>query len=123
MLSFIFPGGGQYYAGAEAKGLALTLLGIGAPIIGYANVNRDNGPYGYGCGIYNGPSNVYGGGPCRGHYDYTPAAIGLGVGITAWLYGVATAGTRRATLEPGTRRPVRDGARQSGLRGCSSMNR
>ena len=94
MLSFVFPGGGQYYAGAEAKGLALTLIGIGAPIIGYANVNRDNGTYnGYGCGIYNGPSGVYGGGPCRGHHDYTPAAIGLGVGITAWLYGVATAGT------------------------------
>ena len=35
-----------------------------------------------------------GGGPCReGRTDYTPAAIGLGVGITAWLYGVATAGT------------------------------
>jgi hypothetical protein len=94
MLSFIFPGGGQYYAGAEAKGLALTLLGIGAPIVGFASVNRDNGRYnGYGCGVYNGPSGVYGGGPCRNRSDYTPAVIGLGVGITAWLYGVATAGT------------------------------
>jgi hypothetical protein len=94
MLSFVFPGGGQYYAGAQAKGLALTLLGIGAPIIGYANVNRDHGPYnGYACGIYNGPTGMYGGGPCRGQRDYTPAAIGLGVGITAWLYGMATAGT------------------------------
>ena len=95
MLSFVFPGGGQYYAGAEAKGFALTLIGIGAPIIGYANVNRDNRPFnGNGCAVYNGPPGVVGGGPCRyGHSDYTPAAIGLGVGITAWLYGVATAGT------------------------------
>jgi hypothetical protein len=36
---------------------------------------------------------MYGGGPCSGHRDYTPAAIGLGVGITAWLYGMATAGS------------------------------
>jgi hypothetical protein len=71
------------------------LLGIGAPIVGYANVNRNDGAFnGYGCGIYNGPSGVVGGGPCReGRTDYTPAAIGLGVGITAWLYGVATAGS------------------------------
>jgi hypothetical protein len=101
MLSFVFPGGGQYYAGQEAKGLALTLIGIGAPIIGFANVNRDHANYnGFGppppgsnCIAYAGGSGFAGGGNCRGRYDYTPAAIGLGVGITAWLYGMATAGT------------------------------
>ena len=104
MLSFVFPGGGQYYAGATAKGLAITLFGIGAPIIGFANVNRDRGydnigqlaPGVCGGGIqYAGGPSMYGGGYCPDHhrYDWTPAAVGLGVGITAWLYGVATAGT------------------------------
>jgi hypothetical protein len=101
MLSFVFPGGGQYYAGAQAKGLAITLIGIGAPIIGFANVSRDrtyyNGfgppPSGSDCIVYAGGPSYYGGGSCRGRYDWTPAVIGLGVGITAWLYGIATAGT------------------------------
>jgi hypothetical protein len=107
MLSLVFPGGGQYYAGAQTKGLALTLLGIGAPIIGFANVTRQhdygtpvpiyNGVgqqmYNSGCTSYAGMGQAYGGTNCRGRYDWTPAAIGLGVGITAWLYGVATAGT------------------------------
>jgi hypothetical protein len=106
MLSFVFPGGGQYYAGATAKGLALTLIGIGAPIIGFANVNRDHGYNNIvplssgvsgGCIAYAGGPSMYGygGGYCPDHhrYDWTPAAVGLGVGITAWLYGVATAGT------------------------------
>ena len=107
MLSFVFPGGGQYYAGAQAKGLAITLLGIGAPIIGFANVTRHH-DYGTPVPVYNGVpqqmndpgctgytpmSQSYYGASCRGRYDWTPAAIGLGVGITAWLYGVATAGT------------------------------
>ena len=99
MLSFVFPGGGQYYAGANGKGLALTLIGIGAPIIGFANVNRDQTYYGqgaptsgYNCGVYN-TSPMYGSGGCRNRTDWAPAAIGLGVGITAWLYGMATAGT------------------------------
>ena len=90
MLSFIFPGGGQYYAGNEGKGLAITLLSIGAPIIGYANVRRDDGQFG-GSGCFNNPGGFAG--SCRGRTDWTPAAIGLGVGITSWLYGVATAGT------------------------------
>lgn len=96
-LSFIFPGGGQYYADMPGKGLALTLIGIGAPIIGFNSVNHDRGYGGYGpppgsnCIAYaSGPA--YYGGDCRGRTDWTPAAIGLGVGITAWLYGVATAG-------------------------------
>ena len=100
MLSFVFPGGGQYYAGANGKGLALTLIGIGAPIIGYANVHQDHGYSGRGggsCDVYNGPSYPggmsYGGGSCHGHTDWTPWAIGLGVGVTAWIYGIATAGT------------------------------
>ena len=102
MLSFVFPGGGQYYAGANGKGLALTLIGIGAPIIGFANVNRDQTkllyygqgapPSGYNCSVYN-TSPMYGSGGCRNRTDWTPAAVGLGVGITAWLYGLATAGT------------------------------
>jgi hypothetical protein len=108
MLSFVFPGGGQYYAGATGKGLAISLIAIGAPIIGFANVNREHTNYdgfgplspGYNCGVYNGPaiygnggSRSYGGRDCRGRYDYTPAAIGLGVGITTWLYGLVTAGS------------------------------
>ena len=95
MLSFVFPGGGQYYAGANGKGLAITLIGIGAPIIGFANVNRDRTYYGqggYNCSVYN-TSSMYGSGGCRNRTDWAPATIGLGVGITAWLYGIATAGT------------------------------
>ncbi|MGH7654243.1 MAG: hypothetical protein ACREN6_06220 [Gemmatimonadaceae bacterium] len=83
-LSFFFPGAGQYYAGMPGKGLAITAVAIGAPIIGYADVNRQSNY----CA-----SNQGGAEFCRGHRDYTPAAIGLGVGITAWLYGIATAGT------------------------------
>jgi hypothetical protein len=101
MLSLVFPGGGQYYAGNQAKGLAITLIGIGAPIIGFANVRREHGFYdsGFGPGLTSCdvgvlPAVYYSPGPsCRGRYDWTPAAIGLGVGITAWLYGVATAGS------------------------------
>lgn len=98
-LSFIFPGGGQYYADRPGKGLFLTALGIGAPIIGFNSVNRDGGYYG-GYGPYPGGGCLtYASGPgfpgsadCHRHYDWTPAAVGLGVGITAWLYGIATAG-------------------------------
>jgi hypothetical protein len=87
-LSLFFPGGGQYYADATGKGLAITAIAIGAPIIGYQNVNRvDNND----C-VANQNGAQFGGQFCRGHYDYTSAAIGLGVGITAWLYGIATAG-------------------------------
>jgi hypothetical protein len=82
MLSFIFPGGGQYYAENAGKGFAITALAIGAPIIGYANVQRDRG-------CFNNP----GFGTCRDRTDWTPAAIGLTVGIGSWLYGIATAGT------------------------------
>jgi hypothetical protein len=80
--SFMFPGGGQYYAGLPGKGLAITAIAIGAPIVGYANVNRDYTT----CfnSTFNGPR-------CSTHRDYTPAAIGLGVGIATWLYGIATA--------------------------------
>jgi hypothetical protein len=96
-LSLIFPGGGQYYADRPGKGLFLTALGIGAPIIGFNAVNRDRFYYGGAYGGYScntpGPMAYAGGGDCRGHYDWTPAAVGLGVGITAWLYGVATAGS------------------------------
>jgi len=99
MLSLVFPGGGQYYAGANGKGLALTLLGIGAPIVGYASVHRQQDfygpggpPPGYNCGVY-ATNPTPSGFNCRGRSDWTPAAIGLGVGITAWLYGMATAGT------------------------------
>jgi hypothetical protein len=82
-LSFFFPGAGQYYDGLPGKGLAITAIAIGAPIIGYANVNRDYTT------CYN---SAFGGAECRTHRDYTPAAIGLGVGIATWLYGIATAG-------------------------------
>jgi hypothetical protein len=97
-LSFLFPGGGQYYAGNTGKGFMLTLLGIGAPVVGYANVTRDrpiiNGVGTPPPGYYNCSAN--GSGFFRGcgyRYDWTPAAIGLTVGIGAWLYGIATAGT------------------------------
>jgi len=94
MLSFVFPGGGQYYAGANGKGLAITLIGIGAPIIGFSNVDRKSDYY---YGSFPPPSggncSPNPSGYCRGRTDWTPAAIGLGVGITAWLYGIATAGT------------------------------
>jgi hypothetical protein len=87
MLSFIFPGGGQYYAEQPGKGLAITMLSIGAPIIGYANVDHHryntNEPCPLnGCSDYN-----------RRDTDWTPAWLGLGVGIGSWLYGIATAGT------------------------------
>ena len=84
-LSFFFPGAGQYYAGVPGKGLVITAFAIGAPIIGYSDVNRQAG--------YNCATNQFGAQFCRGSRDYTPAAVGLGVGITAWLYGIATAGT------------------------------
>jgi len=95
-LSFLFPGGGQYYAGNDGKGFLLTALAIGAPIIGYANVNHQHAD------IVNTPDgpmsacDVYGpGGASPGCHrtDWTPAAIGLTVGIGSWLYGIATAGT------------------------------
>jgi hypothetical protein len=95
MLSLVFPGAGQYYAGNEGKGLAITLLAIGAPIIGYANVDHQRSTI---VETPNGPEsscNVFGPGGSGGCHrtDWTPAAIGLGVGITSWLYGVATAGS------------------------------
>ncbi len=93
MLSLVFPGGGQYYADQQGKGFVITALAIGAPIIGFANVRRNDAPY---ANPLNNPGPVcnYGCGPAyRDRYDWTPAAIGLGVGITAWLYGVATAGS------------------------------
>ena len=108
MFSFVFPGGGQYYAGATGKGVAISLIAIGAPIIGFANVNREHTNYagfgtpspGYNCAVYSGPALYgnggpasYGGGDCRGRRDWTPAAIGLGVGVTTWLYGLVTAGS------------------------------
>ncbi|HEV8410890.1 MAG TPA: hypothetical protein VGQ30_10295 [Gemmatimonadaceae bacterium] len=89
LLSFVFPGAGQYYAGNQGKGLAITLLAIGAPIIGYANVHHESDQFS-GSGCFPDPSGFD---RCRAHTDWTPAAIGLGVGITSWLYGVATAGT------------------------------
>jgi TM2 domain-containing membrane protein YozV len=84
-LSFIFPGGGQYYADMPGKGLAITAIAIGAPIVGYPSVDRTR-DY---TTCYNSPFN---GQHCGTHRDYTPAAIGLGVGIATWLYGIATAG-------------------------------
>jgi hypothetical protein len=101
MLSFVFPGGGQYYAGATAKGLAISLIGIGAPIIGFASVNREHTRYdgfapqyaGNNCAAYGGGPALNGARDCRGRYDWAPALTGLGVGVAAWLYGVATAGS------------------------------
>ena len=90
LLSFVFPGAGQYYAGNQGKGLMITLLAIGAPIVGYANVHHDDGQIGS-SGCFNNPGGFNE--RCPGHTDWTPAAIGLGVGITSWLYGVATAGS------------------------------
>jgi hypothetical protein len=97
-LSFFFPGGGQYYAGDPGKGFMLTLLGIGAPVVGYANVTRESPIYnGVGtppAGYYNCPTGGSGFfGRCGYRYDWTPAAVGLTVGIGAWLYGIATAGS------------------------------
>jgi hypothetical protein len=94
-LSFFFPGGGQYYAGNPGKGFMLTLLGIGGPVVGYANVTRERPVYnGVGApppGYYNCPTGVFA--RCGYRYDWTPAAVGLTVGVGAWLYGIATAGT------------------------------
>jgi len=89
MLSTAFPGGGQYYAGATEKGIVLTLLGIGAPIVGFANVSDRHGYYNEPCPMYGTMCGAF------DHHgtDWTPAAIGLGVGITAWIYGIATAAT------------------------------
>jgi len=85
-LSFIFPGGGQYYSGMPAKGLAITAFAIGAPIIGYADANRQPSyscaPPGFGAQYY-----------CGGRRDYASQTIGIAVGVTAWLYGMATAGS------------------------------
>jgi hypothetical protein len=83
-LSFIFPGGGQFYAENPGKGFLITALSIGAPIIGYNSVQHG----GNWVGCYPGQ-----GGPCyQTRTDWTPAAIGLTVGIGTWLYGIATAG-------------------------------
>jgi hypothetical protein len=83
-LSFFFPGAGQYYDDMPGKGLAITAIAIGAPIIGYANVNDRRYTSCF--------DTEFGGARCSTHRDYTPAAIGLGVGIATWLYGIATAG-------------------------------
>jgi hypothetical protein len=96
-LGFLFPGGGQYYAENNAKGFLLTVLGIGAPVVGFANVTRERPIYnGVGpapAGYFNcsGGPGYYGG--CGDRYNWTPAAVGLTVGIGAWIYGIATAGT------------------------------
>jgi hypothetical protein len=81
-LSLFFPGAGQYYAEMPGKGLAITALAIGAPLVGYANDNR----------YYTSCFNSFNGTRCGTHRDYTPVAIGWGVGIASWLYGIATAG-------------------------------
>lgn len=96
MLSFVFPGGGQYYAGQTGKGLAITLLSFGAPIAGFAAADwrhddvvvTPGGPRSA-CNVY-GPGGVSSG--CHSR-DWAAPAIGLGVGIVSYLYGVATAGT------------------------------
>lgn len=96
MLGFVFPGGGQYYAGKQGKGLAITLLAFGAPIIGYAAADwhhddvvvTPGGPRSA-CNVY-GPDGVSSG--CHSR-DWTAPAIGLAVGIGSWIYGIATAGT------------------------------
>jgi hypothetical protein len=88
MLSSSFPGAGQFYAGAGGKGLAITLVAFGAPIIGFNDVHRER--------TYINPSGTcpnFGCGNGHYNYDWTPAAVGLGVGIAAWIYGAATAGT------------------------------
>ncbi len=95
-LSFLFPGGGQYYAGNDGKGFLITALAIGAPIIGYANVNHQHGDIAETPGGPMSACNVFGpGGQTQGCHrtDWTPAAVGLTVGIGSWLYGIATAGS------------------------------
>ena len=77
MLSFIFPGGGQYYAENAGKGLAITAIAIGAPIIGYANVDHHRDQI---IQTPNGPRSACDQFSCR-RTDWTPAAIGLTVGI------------------------------------------
>lgn len=93
MLSIFFPGGGQFYAGDEGKGAALMFLGIGAPIAGIL-ASQPNG-WGYGSNQSHCNSAPFGfssNNTCRG-YNPGPAAVGIGVGAAAWLFGVATAGT------------------------------
>ncbi len=91
-LSLLFPGGGQYYSENPGKGFLITALAIGAPLIGYANVHHydDNIAYaqGFACPAFGcGPQEA------RRRTDWTPAAIGLTVGIASWFYGIVTAGS------------------------------
>lgn len=102
LLSVLVPGGGQYYAGATAKGAVLTLLGYGAPLMGLASVTHEHsswdgfhsmGTTGHDCYMLGGSRGFPQASDCHGRSDWTPAAIGLGVGAGAWLYGIVTAGS------------------------------
>jgi hypothetical protein len=95
MLSVVFPGGGQFYAGEQGEGAALMVLGIGAPVLGILASQPNawnNGPSYSGANCNSTPFGFRSGGTCRG-YNETPAVIGIGVGAAAWLFGVATAST------------------------------
>jgi hypothetical protein len=94
MLSIFFPGGGQFYAGAEGKGAALMFLGLGAPIAGLIASQSNTWNNGYSNGRCNGYESPFGfqSGSCHG-YNPGPAEVGIGIGAAAWLVGVATAGT------------------------------
>jgi hypothetical protein len=96
MLSFVFPGGGQYYAGNQGKGLAISLLAFGAPLVGFAAADWRHDDVVITPGGARSACNVYGpGGVSSGCHsrDWTAPGIGLAVGIGSWIYGIATAGT------------------------------
>lgn len=77
LLSVVITGGGHFYTGETGTGLTLLGLGIGAPVAG-ALISASTCDY-----ISN--DVCYGGNPA-------PALIGLGVGLGAWIYGIADSG-------------------------------
>ncbi|HTR79387.1 MAG TPA: hypothetical protein VMH39_14820, partial [Gemmatimonadaceae bacterium] len=90
-LSMLIPGGGQFYAGKPGEGMALLLLGYGAPIVGVIQSQNEYDGSSYSCDR----GSPFGGQGyrCRGNYDAGPALVGIGVGLGAWIYSIATAGT------------------------------
>jgi hypothetical protein len=101
LLSFLITGGGQLYAGQTGKGVGLLLVGTGAPIVGWAASESDTTCDSFGCTT---------------ETNFTPLYVGAGVGLAAWLYGIATAGedARIANRAAGFSAQVRPAAVPSG---------
>ncbi len=73
-IGLAFPGAGNIYAGSPAKGAALAVIAIGAPIAGYATSQRGR------CKNDD----------CTGPH-YTNLYVGIGASLLSWVYGFTTA--------------------------------